>query len=350
MMSEKVAPFLKVRDQEESSPALLKSSPGLFELGKDASWPVLIRAREEVWQVTRPLSPYRSKKRIQERITHCLSRYVAHDVNGKIMGLDGIIDFWTDDPVDPDTALEDVTTMRESMESLRHLAELLSWVAKEHENVERVFAYEEILQVFSDFLPRLFRPANALKLEASAPQGSVCAPPFPLVFWIGAFAMLLADVRQEKEEVSLILHPDMEEGKKPGADGILSRLIVELRARDIFNVVSVGEPSSLQMDFLTVLAVNGGEWQRGSDNILFTVPLKPLVPEPQCTGVWVGENPPSAEWKVLSLKDRAAFFSSLVPLLMGIEEVGVEGGMESLSQEESGFILHLVRSMRLHLC
>ncbi|MFZ5807451.1 MAG: hypothetical protein ACOY3I_09640 [Verrucomicrobiota bacterium] len=224
--------------------------------------------RWHIW-MCHPLDIRGARRRFERKMIELLSRYIPHDINGKLMGMDGILDSWKDSAVDVPAVMEDVKLIRESLVPLRKLSEVFSWLFKEEVSQNRAFTLHELQDTFSEVLGRLFKPSNTFQIhafDAADPHNiSVLTSPHVIVFWFFLLGILLATLKQTEENVALSFNTAEDH------QHLIFRL--KCRALPMYFESSMKQTPEIIRDLWQLLAYQTATWQRREDGIELKIPL-----------------------------------------------------------------------------
>lgn len=134
-----------------------------------------------------------------------LSRLIPHDLNGKLMGVNGIYTSWKQEFPNEKAAIEDLAIIKESFEGLANETTFLSWLSKQGASSERVLTQKEIKQCLESSLRRLFHPPNSFVFSLNDSNPSFCSTPYFIAFSIATTCSVLSSVIQPREHFEIML-------------------------------------------------------------------------------------------------------------------------------------------------
>lgn len=159
---------------------------------------------------------------VERSLLEALSRMLSHDINGKIMGVDGILTCWETMGVEPENLKEDISIVRDSFSSLKTEFQMFGWFFQCDPKHAQAISFGFFNEIAGRYLSRFFQPPSSLHLQ-SAPEGhSIYSTPYQLLFWTASFCQVLGRCRPPGELVELQI-----DTRSEGSD-------LELRCRSDF--------------------------------------------------------------------------------------------------------------------
>lgn len=148
-------------------------------------------------------SPDLNKLLIERSLLEALSRLLTHDINGKVMGVDGILSCWESLGVEQENLKEDISIVRDSFSSLKTEFLMLNWFFQSEPKHVQAISFVHFNEVAGRFLSRFFQPPSSFQLQ-SAPEGnSLFCTPYQLLFWTSSFCQMLGRCRPPGQLVEL---------------------------------------------------------------------------------------------------------------------------------------------------
>lgn len=274
-----------------------------------------------------------ARTHLEKSLLYSLGRLIPHDLNGKIMGVNGIINSWEQDFPDPDTAMEDLYIIRDSFHSLIHEASLLGWLFKSDGEFERVFELNEIHSTMSNYVKRFFRPPNSFTFELESPESSVCSTPHYIALWIGSVCKILSLIQEAKEPVSLTLGDTEETGQSQ------LKMTIQCASFSDFVInmehVDFGKLDPVIIDWLVLFFHLGGQWGPAPDktelpDILLKIPMSQPTPHLKSATILPGNadvSPTSCEEGKFHISDRndtCEILRAIAPHALSLESIRID--------------------------
>lgn len=218
-------------------------------------------------------TPDLNKLLIERSLLEALARLLSHDINGKVMGVDGILSCWESLGVEPENLHEDISIVRDSFSSLKTEFQMLNWFFQSEPKYTQAISFGYFNEIASRYLSRFFYPPTSLHLQ-SAPDGhSLYCTPYQLLFWSASFCQMLGRCRPPGQTVELQI-----DTRSEGTD-------LELRCRSEFlsDLLEPGKklaPGELPPweTWLNLFTAAGGRYRLDPGILLpitFTLPLTP---------------------------------------------------------------------------
>lgn len=222
-------------------------------------------------QPDRIMDPKGARRRIDAKIFAALAHFIPHDVNGKVMGIEGVLDAWKDMKPDADTAMDDIRMIRASLDPLRKLTNILSWMTKNKPEHSRAFTLYELYETFAEALPRHFKPLNSIQFKPpqvkDASSVSIMALPYLISFWFFGTGILLSALKKNGETVFLSFNNSEDH----------QHLILRIQCAAFSSFLESqanNDVPEIFWDWLTLLAHQNGTWKNTQDGIELVIPLK----------------------------------------------------------------------------
>jgi len=140
---------------------------------------------------------------IERSLLEALSRMLSHDINGKVMGVEGILSCWESLGVEPENLKEDVSIVRDSFSSLKTEFLMFGWFFQADPKHVQAISFGYFNDVAGRFLSRFFQPPSSFQLQTAAEGRSIYSTPYQLIFWTSSFCQVLGRYRPPGELVEL---------------------------------------------------------------------------------------------------------------------------------------------------
>ena len=226
-------------------------------------------------------------------IYHFLSRLLPHDLNGKLMGINGIYSSWQQFFPDADAATEDLGIIKESFEGLSHETTLLSWLAKSGESFERAISQEEVKQTLESSLRRHYQPPNSFTFKLNSEGQSFYATPYFLAFWISSTCKILAHIKEPKDKIEFMLESCITDNQNSIRIHIHSDSIYNwLSNIDTYNLSQVNPSFFLWLSYF--IASKGSIKLKEPSNIVMSIPNLGSSPSPNPLSIYFQDSQSSA--------------------------------------------------------
>lgn len=150
-----------------------------------------------------PPDPDFKRLAIEHSLLDVLARMLAHDVNGKVMGVDGILSCWETMGVEVDNLKEDVGIVRDSFRGIQHEFQMLNWFFQHEGKYAQPITLGHFYDVAGRFLSRFFQPATSLTLQSGPRENSIFCTPHQLIFWTSSFCQMLGRTRPPGQLVEM---------------------------------------------------------------------------------------------------------------------------------------------------
>lgn len=289
-----------------------------------------------------PTNPKGARHRFEHRITEALSHHIPHDVNGKLMGIDGILESWRDGAPDANSVTEDLKLIRESLDPLRKLTNVFSWFYKEGKTQDRAFSMQELQDVFSEAVSRFFKPAQLLNVQAfdtsDANNSSVMSSPHLMTFWFFSIGILLAEYKQKEETASILFRASEDH----------HQLIFRLKCQTLPPLFeqNAAQASKTFWDWILLLGYQNATWKKWEDGLEITIPLNRFANSAVKTlalGPTTDFGASNEAFLILPNYELPQIVEPLVEHLFSIEEISIG---KSVDVQARGRILELLTSVR----
>lgn len=132
---------------------------------------------------------------LKKSLTGHIARLGAHEANGKMMGIQGLLDAWEETPPEGATLLEDSDLLREAFASLHSFLLLHSWLSDEEIREPRQIALEPIVHALTKCAQKFFHPVSQLEINLGAAPGLLAASPEAVVVGLLGTAWLLSELK-----------------------------------------------------------------------------------------------------------------------------------------------------------
>lgn len=213
-------------------------------------------------------SPGRALREVRDLLAGHLARLSAHEVNGKLMGVRGLLDTWKDASPDQEAIQEDAPLLLSAFENVRDFVMLQAWLLDEATQEERPLDLQEV-QFAIDKAIMKFSPQGGTTTLRLEEKKQIIASPSALVLWILGGARALVDLRKGKE--SAVLKISGEE------DALEIDLFLPGLANRLLELRNEGRLPLFFADWLMVFALSGGKVGKlEPDGIKLLAPAKPV--------------------------------------------------------------------------
>lgn len=197
-----------------------------------------------------------------------LARLSAHEVNGKLMGVRGLLDTWRDASPDQDAIREDAPLLLAAFQDVRAFVMLMAWLLDDATQEERPLDLNEVRVALNKAILK-FSPQGGVTSLRLEEKKEIIASPSAVVLWILGLARVIVDLRKAKEEVEIRIAGEEEaiqiEVIFPGIKARLSELHQEAQL------------SSFVSDWLLIFALTGGKVGKlEADSIILHASVRPI--------------------------------------------------------------------------
>jgi hypothetical protein len=140
---------------------------------------------------------------LERSLLESLAQMLSHDINGKVMGVEGILSCWETLGVEPANVQEDITVVRDSFHEVKGEFLLLNWFFQSEAKFAQAIELNYFHEVSGRFLARLFHPRSSFEFIKPGDGRSVSCTPAELIFWSASVCRMLSLCRPKEQPVSL---------------------------------------------------------------------------------------------------------------------------------------------------
>lgn len=143
---------------------------------------------------------------IERSLVEQLTRMLTHDINGKVMGVDGILTCWESLGVDTPNFREDIGIIRDAFGDMKTEFQLLNWFFQDEVKFAQAISLHHFHLLAQRFLSRFFRPPSSFVWQRDGEDNSIFCTPHQLIFWTSSFCQMLSRVRPQEQPIRLELN------------------------------------------------------------------------------------------------------------------------------------------------
>jgi hypothetical protein len=131
-------------------------------------------------------SPLKTYQSLLGQVFQAVNKYCAHAINGKIMGLKGLVECWSEEWPEAESVQSDLELIQSTLDEVKHQAELLGWMSKK-QMAHMAIVQAPLAQTIMEPFLRGLNPQFNFEVKGK----SIEIIPQSFVFWITSAALAL---------------------------------------------------------------------------------------------------------------------------------------------------------------